>query len=417
MQVNAKQQLPTPTQLQQDLSDAGAGKRIHYSEKKGLHVHTKYELGARFGNAAKVEKLGQMRADAFRCIRDILTSAYGPDIAKAALSSPAIRTQIQKDDGLTKATLDKVIAQADIEKALGTNTRETLFVGAQPSGAGVAASGPAKPLSAAELAAVRANLPAGFKVDAQGSLSGNQIIRTVPKGWDHAGKSTGEALTEIAKNELGKSKTMKLGGNDVEVPACFESDFLRMDIRIPRPDGTQFCTASNRAEHGSPEEKKLYEEALTALRDFAGSDDAMRVLASTLRQGPVGLSILWLAKPDGSPASQHVAMTHDPKGTKGYSVLEADGSTTPVKPRQVGGGHLTLSKDTGGNFKISIDYPVYVRARPGEEKLVPLHENGVVALHATTDLIVNADKAHQQQVEITNPDGITVACSGRLKFT
>lgn len=176
------------------------------------------------------------------------------------------------------------------------------------------------------------------------------------------------------------------------------------------------------------------EQIARALKDFVQDDDktstqnnaATLVLSSLMTQHipDVMQQVCYLSYPQftGYPKVPFRALSRgtakDNNGkARPLTMKNSSGEVEPVTVKGVGGDAIfALSRD-GENFKVTLNYPTYVEARPGRENEFPLHENGVVLIHLKTEILVNGDQARDGKLEIAMPNGIQAEYSGRLMLS
>ena len=379
----ALSQLPTPPTLldiQKAFSKAGTDQHLRFSDKKGLHTHARFagsslDFRAKFGDTAALRQRAQMRDEAAIKIIHAVKDAYGQEIARRVFEDPEIRKNIVNDGGITKSTLDMLVSRAEAGKDPFKN--------------------------------VAANLPAGVSVDAQGNLSGMHLIDKMPAGMSHAGDPMNVALAKISEGVMKVEDRPPIAG--YVVPTSVRADWPRTDIRIQHPDGTEVSlTAAANHPEGSDERKRGLEQAVQTLNDFAGSEKAMLVLASMLRQGPVKAGLTCLTTSDQKLVSETLVPV------SGHcTLLNRDGTMTKLNAKQVNGAPIVLSKLPNGDFKITMEARQYLRARPGHENKLPLHKDGVIEAHTKATFIVKGGAAADGGFAIET-EGFRVQINGKL---
>lgn len=282
-------------------------------------------------------------------------------------------------------------------------------------------------------------LPTGAILDKHGNLSGKSLFTTFALNHLRFPACT---IEDVIHQELGSF--LNLGGVEELRPKALggvllvnlaDADFHRLNYQFQDADGTikpklplpdvnqvnEYLEYHNFSENiRETAEKKLRSRQIgQALLDFVSDanaapeakDNTALVLSSLLTQR-VGELLTAVVYGDKSPLK--MASEGSTKWSKReVTIKDGLGQTIPVHAKQYGALVYTLSRE-GNDFKVAIDFPTYAEPRDGYKREIPLHENGVVGVHISTEIFVSGDAARDGELSIRLPSGVQVEYSGRF---
>ncbi|MDR6855554.1 hypothetical protein [Variovorax guangxiensis] len=281
-------------------------------------------------------------------------------------------------------------------------------------------------------------LPAGASLDKHGNLSGKCQFTTFALNHLRFPASDiqdviHQELRPFLKLEDEKLRPQALDG--VLLVKLADADFHRLNYQFQDTDGTikakiplpnvdqvnEYLTYHNYSEdiRKTAEEKLRSRQIGHALLDFVSDENATPeantstalVLSSLLTQR-VGELLTAAVYGDNSPLK--MASEGSTKwSNREVTIKDNQGQTVPVQAKQYGALVYTLSRE-GNDFKLAIDFPTYAEARDGYKGEIPLHENGVIGVHISTEIRVRGDAARNGELSITLPSGVEVEYSGRF---
>jgi hypothetical protein len=282
-------------------------------------------------------------------------------------------------------------------------------------------------------------LPAGASLDNHGNLSGKCQLAAF--ALNHL-RFPASNIQDVIHQELspfldfeGVEKLRPQALDGVILVKLADDDFYRLNYQfqdadgsikaqLPLPDVNQvneYLEYHNYSENiRETAEKKLRARQIgRALLDFVSDENATSeansstalVLSSLLTQR-VGELLAAAVYGDSSPLK--MASEGSTKwSNREVTIKDSHGQTVPVQAKQYGALVYTLSRE-GDDFKLAIDFPTYAEARDGYKREIPLHENGVIGVHISTEIRVDGDAARNGVLSITLPNGVEVEYSGRF---
>jgi hypothetical protein len=144
------------------------------------------------------------------------------------------------------------------------------------------------------------------------------------------------------------------------------------------------------------------------------NSQAALVLSAVLAQQTSMLLVNVVYGPS-SPMKMLSSQTTEKIG-RTVTIKDRAGNEHPVDVKAFGATTFTLSRD-GNHFKVAVDFPWFAEARAGRETELPLHENGVICVHTTAEILVDADRAREGILSVKFLGGIQAEYSGRLNLS
>lgn len=252
----------------------------------------------------------------------------------------------------------------------------------------------------------RANLPGGTSVDQHGNLSGtvNLVAKNV-RGQAPVNIKTAvqdgvdrRLQEKDNKGKVGALPFQNVGGTKVHPE--FLADALRMNFTI---GGTQ----TNVHSVSSTEGRKNAELAVTQnLRQFAGSDNATKVLSALCHQGTFNNFVSTIARGDGEPIDFRPPQKGSTVGSGNGMFKDSGGTVTDVGvPGQYTGVDMKLAKYSNGDFKMTITWDNYFSKIQDHEgamhELNPSDPSRVAKMTTTFEIRVDAQAAANGQLQFS----------------
>jgi hypothetical protein len=273
-----------------------------------------------------------------------------------------------------------------------------------------------------EIQTVRRALPCGATMDGTGNLTGRHTFDYVPKfreeqmaNWKRFTDKSIEFAFNIAKQDAvakAKGKVKCFDGSDLKLGNTAQGDFPRLNFEIP-VFGDIFQSSQIREKS----EVERHEIIANTLQAFTGDKNATLVLSTILSQDTLIPLLNCIADADGNYISHFKmlsAMNQGKFGEKPY--IQRHDELEQIKALGLGGCKWRLAHDAN-DFKISIDWPIYMFAEEGHEHLLPLNEGSVVGIRLQADIIVDGSKARRGEVHLEIPGGLRAEYSGRLALS
>lgn len=283
---------------------------------------------------------------------------------------------------------------------------------------------------------LRRNLPPGLIFDTQGNVFGKYSFTKLSspgKGRVLLETVFCEKMSAFLKSGSDKVLPPKLVGDVLVIDPC-AADFHRLNYNFTTKEGrvidlpwpTDEQANQYRIDIQKPGmDIKTCKEYLRAaqiaasLRDFVIEDNASEnansqaalVLSAVLAQH----TSMLLANVVYGGTSPFKMLSNQSTAQVGRTVTIKDrhGNEHPVDVKAFGATVFTISRE-GNDFKVTVDFPWYAEARDGREKEFPLHKDGVIGIHTTAELLVDADKARAGLLSVKFLNGIQAEYSGRL---
>ena len=246
-----------------------------------------------------------------------------------------------------------------------------------------------------------------FTVGGDGSV--NQTRQDVMISRAGGALSPTDVIRQSGEHFLSKAET-KVG--DITISDKSKADWPRMDFTFKTPDGdynTKHTGSSNTA-------NEKIAESVAVARQFAGTDQATKVLSSVLNQYGWRDLTSSIAAEDGT----QVNFRPLPRGTPFADVHTPDGVIRNESPtKQITGAHFVASKTEDGNFKITMDWTI-VSNGPSEgggfAKINSFHSENptsssagdisgaqsALSVTVTGEIIISAEAAHRGELDITS---------------
>lgn len=290
-----------------------------------------------------------------------------------------------------------------------------------------------------KISAILPHLPPGMNLNGRGIVFGSHVHMMTPSNAKLPNMPFDQALSQELTAEhltatLESRKPREIAGIKV-VNAC-NGDYHRTMYKFPTGDGNfaelpwpspaeveaRYQEINKGATDKDTVKENLRKEQIARqVRTLVQDDNATNeennnaafVISSLLHQGiSTALSVTAFGE---NPAFKMLSAQATEKIGRQMTIKDKNGNPQPQKIAGLGNITFTLSR-RGDDFIIAADLPMYGEARPGRENHVPLHVDGVIGIHAKTEMIVTGANARNGELVLRIPDGVHVAYSGGLTF-
>lgn len=269
--------------------------------------------------------------------------------------------------------------------------------------------------------ALGATLPTGVTCNSTGDLSGKCIIEAGPtkaKNLQELELYKGKTIAAYIQdaNSSLKLKKVHLGCEIEPIQEMAEEatsgSFSRTEYAIPQKDGSIF-NSYELTETGEERTKPI----TAALRNFAGTSKATKVLSLVLHQAIPTTFVRYLHTADGQAMNFLRPISSLNTVKRAIFTTGSDGVIRKVEDtRGLGGAKFNLSH-RDGNFVLSFDWSCYFETAPGYEDVFPLEKDHAIRIDYQAEILINEKKAHEGELAIEIPDPVKATFSGRLKRT
>ena len=290
-----------------------------------------------------------------------------------------------------------------------------------------------------KISSIHAHLPPGMNLDGRGIVFGSHIHMTTPSNAKLPHMPIEQALMDEMAGHLTTTEPgrvpREIAGLMV-VNAC-HADYHRTKYQFPTSDGNHAelpwpspeaveIRHQERLKTGTHidntvEQELRKEQIALGVRNFVHDENATKeqndnaafVVSSVLHQGiSTALSVIAFGE---KPALKMLSIQATQLAGRNMTIKDQNGNIQPQRVLGLGNITFTLSRD-GDNFIVAADLPMYGEAREGREEHVPLHQDGVIGIHAKMEMVVNGNQARTKNLALTIPGGVNVTYSGGLTF-
>ena len=252
----------------------------------------------------------------------------------------------------------------------------------------------------------RQDLPVGMNVNAHGVITGQAQLNTTALGVNIV--PIDQALTQTATGFI--NSTQNVGG--VHICSKANDDMCRMNLNIPNYGLTMGPPGGD----GTPQYEQKKQENAQALRQFAGSDNATKVLSSCCTQ-------YMLRRFEGALENgqgDKLALTLASRGnSKDFTHIDQHGTATDVgKPSQYAAADFQLGTYPNGDFKITISWDLYAtgfkNAIPPSVPQVIMPDNHVMKTTVQSEMRIDKNQADLGNLVLTLPHPPTLTFDGTI---
>lgn len=241
------------------------------------------------------------------------------------------------------------------------------------------------------------------KVYVGGVMSGGQAVDLAAKlgeSWQANYDKTIPPKSKEGEASAPNPQLATVGG--VEIYNKAKDDWPRMDIHFVGANGNEQVS-----KHQGPHEKtgETLEKTVKFAREFAGSDEAVKVLSCVTSQGEWSSMISSVAGKDGKPL-----MFEFVRGGFDHATVHGpDGKRQVDDPSdQIGRAKLTVSKTDDGNFALDVNWTAYATG------LRAVGEDGNTNSFTLDPNNPTQGARRQQGVSHSVPSALEIQLSGRV---
>lgn len=264
-------------------------------------------------------------------------------------------------------------------------------------------------------------LPSGVTIDAKGHIDSRIPLSLHPDALKHLGLSQDarktdavEYMATIAESRTAPDEDFDLpNGTTLSMNSENCRDFGRMQVIIPTGQGS----FNSLHDEGQDPDDKIG-ETLGHLRDFAGSDEATRVLGAFTNQNTVRNIMRSLEGPDG----ENIMIR--PAPSQGRLMVEtSQGKSLVEDTSQLRNTEFKLSKTQDGNFKIDVKWTSYGQSfntlENGKISGSPVVFGPNRGMKQTVELslTIDAREAARGNIVVVDGDPGTVHFEGKVSVT
>ncbi len=258
---------------------------------------------------------------------------------------------------------------------------------------------------------ILASLPKGVQISDQGDLSGKATFAYVPSNFkkdpNQAGTPIESGFQKGCQEALAPDKLVQIGTH--WLPSQANSDFFRLAVKV----GSYDSLVNASTVLGEGERNAQVADAVCAV---AGDDNTAKVLASVMTQLPLQALLLYLPDAEGRCAEHLRVLSALNTARRVMTLRGIDGMDTELEVKGMGGARWVVSKESNGDLRLAVDWPVYLVAKEGHEDHLPLHANGAIKMHLSFDIVIDGAQAREGTVALSVPGGITAEFSGQVDF-
>jgi len=249
-------------------------------------------------------------------------------------------------------------------------------------------------------------LPSGLDVDTENHLGGELVLHRTSINCRVWSSGIQPALERAAAKLLASAvRISSEGGKALELAYHTDLELTRLQIRFP---------------NGFSSGRQPFGKIVTEMREFAGSDPAVRVLSAVVHSRLL-LPLEYLETVEGEPLTFAAPLPSlEGEAIANYRFIDRQGVTHDLgsKPGRYSAATFVLERSQEGNMLITLDWPLYASGfrAVGQTNPAPLGGNDyLMKLHYRSQWQLDQAAADHGRIQLSILRPVTVAFEGLIR--